>query len=185
MSVAEDFGRQTLLSIKSEGYEPMEFKFELDLFTRIILSWIMQEGARRVVGVLDVTRAAIRKELAAGVAVGEGIFELSKRLTAMYGEFSTVRAERIARTEVISASNLGSQAAARATNLPLEKEWIATLDNRVRSPHMLAHGQKQGINEPYTVMGQRLMFPGDGMLGATADNLIQCRCSEFYKIKRG
>jgi HK97 family phage portal protein len=182
--VAEDFARHTLQSIKAEGYDAWEVKFELDIFTSTVLKWLTTEGAKRVVAVLDTTKDSIRKELATGVAAGEGIYQLTKRLTAMYNDFSMVRAERIARTEVISASNLGSQIAAKATNLPLWKEWIATKDDRVRDAHWEANGQKQKIDVPYTVMGEKLMFPGDGSLGASASNLIQCRCVESYVVRR-
>lgn len=183
-SVAEEFGRRVMNSLKSDGYEH-EVKFEQDLFSRTVTEWLATEGAKRVVGVLDTTKEKIRKELIAGQLAGESIFQLSKRLQAMYGEFSNIRAERIARTEVISASNLGSQTAARATNLPLEKEWLATLDSRTRDPHSAAHGQRRSIDQPYEVMGQKLMFPGDSSMGASSDNTIQCRCSEVYKVKRG
>ncbi len=183
--VAEDFGRRTLASIKSNGYSDIEVKFELDLFTRTILEWLASEGAKRVVGILEVTRAQIKRELMIGVAAGESVYTLSKRLEGMYSAFSNVRAERVARTETVSASNLGSQTAALATNLPLEKEWIATLDDRTRDAHADAHGQRRSIKEPYIVMGQKLMYPGDAENGATADNVVMCRCSESYRVKRG
>jgi HK97 family phage portal protein len=185
LPVAEDFARQTLQSIKSNGFEPHEIKLEASLFTDTVLNWLAINAATRVVGVLDTTKASIRRELSAGVSAGEGIYELARRLTAMYSDFSHVRAETVARTETISASNLGSQTAALGTNLPLEKIWISTMDRRTRDPHLNAHNQKQRITDPYTVMGQRLMFPGDSGLGATADNLINCRCSEAYSISRG
>jgi HK97 family phage portal protein len=181
-NVSEDFGRRVLSNFKADMYE---VKFEEDIFSRAIRTWIASEGAKRVVGIGETTKDKIRRELNAGVAAGEGTFELTKRLTSMYSEFSTIRAERIARTEVISASNLGSQTAARSTGLPLEKEWISTFDSRTRSPHASAHGQRRDMDRPYDVMGQRLMFPGDGSMGATADNLVQCRCTESYAVKRG
>jgi HK97 family phage portal protein len=180
--VAEDFGRRVLGDLKHQQYE---VKFEEDVFSATIRQWLAGEGAKRVVGIGETTKEKIRRELNAGVAAGEGTFELTKRLTSMYSEFSDSRAERIARTEVISASNLGSQTAARSTGLPLEKEWISTFDSRTRSPHASAHGQVRDMDRPYDVMGQRLMFPGDGSLGATGDNTIMCRCTESYKVKRG
>jgi hypothetical protein len=181
-NVSEDFGRRVLSNFKADLYE---VKFEEDIFSRAIRNWLSSEGAKRVVGISETTKEKIRRELNLGVAASEGTFELTKRLTSMYSEFSTVRAERIARTEVISASNLGSQTAARSTGLPLEKEWISTFDSRTRSPHASAHGQRRDMDRPYDVMGQRLMFPGDGSMGATADNLVQCRCTEAYAVKRG
>lgn len=183
-SVAEDFGRRVLQSIKSVGYEH-ECKFELDIFSIVLREWLLSEGAKRVVGILDTTKAQIGSELAAGVSAGESTFQLARRLQAMYADFSNVRAERIARTEVLSASNLGSQTAARSTNLPLEKEWIATFDNRVRHDHATANGQRKKITEPYSVGGYPMMYPGDSSMGAPGEQVVQCRCSESYQISRG
>jgi HK97 family phage portal protein len=183
-AVAEEFGRRVLNSLKSDGYEH-EVKFEQDIFTRTVTEWLATEGAKRVVGVLDTTKDKIRRELLAGQAAGESIFQLSKRLQAMYGEFSNIRAERIARTEVISAASLGSQTAARATNLPLLKEWISTRDSRVRDSHGNANGQVVKIDEPYIIGGYKMMHPGDSSMGAPGDEIIQCRCSESYKVSRG
>lgn len=180
-SVGEDFARRVLSAFKSQLYD---VKFEDDIFTRAVMNWLTTEGARRVVGVSQTTKDQIRRELLAGHALGESMFDLSKRLQSMYQEFSNVRAERIARTETISASNLGSQTAAKSTGLPLEKEWIATLDNRTRDPHAAAHGQRRGLDDPYVVGGQRLRYPGDTSLGASADNTIQCRCTESYRVAR-
>jgi HK97 family phage portal protein len=183
--VAEDFARQTLSGIKSDGYDPMEIKFNLDLFTQFLVKWLATEGATRVVGVLDTTKEQIRKELAAGALANESIFELSKRLTGMYKDMSMVRAERIARTETISASNMGSHLGAKSTNLPLKKTWIATLDKRTRSPHAHAHNQVVKMDAPFEVMGQKLMWPGDSSLGASAENTIQCRCTNAFSVDRG
>jgi HK97 family phage portal protein len=180
-SVGEDFARRVLSAFKSQLYD---VKFEEDVFSQTVRNWLTTEGARRVVGVSQTTKDSIRRELAAGQALGESMFDLSKRLQSMYREFSNVRAERIARTETISASNLGSQTAAKSTGLPLEKEWISTFDNRVRSPHAAAHGQRRPVDEPYVVGGQRLRYPGDTSLGASADNTIQCRCTESYRVAR-
>ena len=60
------------------------------------------------------------------------------------------------------------------------KEWSAILDARVRNPHAVADGQIKNINDPFVVDGERLMFPGDSSLGASAGNYINCRCSALY-----
>jgi len=184
LAVTEDFGRRTIQGLKADGYD-IQTKLGMDLFTETVLNWIATEGAKRVVGVTDTTKEQIRKELAAGTAAGEGTFELSKRLQGMYVGFDNIRSERISRTEVISASNLGSHAAAEATNLPLNKEWLATFDRRTRDAHAHAHGQKQRMDQPFIVMGQKLMFPGDSSMGASGNNLIQCRCTQVYEVRYG
>jgi hypothetical protein len=63
------------------------------------------------------------------------------------------------------------------------KTWVAILDSRTRPAHAKADGQTVPINEPYIVMDQKLMYPKDTSLGATIDNVINCRCTSITSIK--
>lgn len=62
----------------------------------------------------------------------------------------------------------------------LEKEWVTMGDERVRSAHVNADSQLQPIDDFFIVMGQQLRFPGDTSFGATAANVINCRCNAVY-----
>lgn len=61
------------------------------------------------------------------------------------------------------------------------KEWVTVGDSRVRPAHRIADGQTRVITDPFNVMGQKLMYPGDTSLGATMENIVNCRCSAVYK----
>ena len=58
----------------------------------------------------------------------------------------------------------------------LIKIWLTMGDDLVREWHVLADGQQVMSTEPFIVMGQSLMFPGDDSMGATIENIINCRC---------
>jgi hypothetical protein len=58
-----------------------------------------------------------------------------------------------------------------------EKIWIAILDDHTRPDHVEADAQEVGVDEPFEVGDELMMFPGDDSLGATAGNLCNCRCS--------
>jgi uncharacterized protein with gpF-like domain len=62
------------------------------------------------------------------------------------------------------------------------KTWASILDNRVREAHVSADGQTVKASEPFIVMGEKLMYPRDTSLGATAGNTINCRCSSLYSF---
>lgn len=62
------------------------------------------------------------------------------------------------------------------------KEWNAVLDSKTRDAHVTADGQRRPIDDPYIVSGQRLMYPGDRSLGASASNVINCRCGSQFLI---
>jgi predicted HTH domain antitoxin len=60
------------------------------------------------------------------------------------------------------------------------KTWVTMGDNRVRDWHVKADGQTVPINEPFVSGGQLLMYPGDMSLGASLENILNCRCSALY-----
>lgn len=64
----------------------------------------------------------------------------------------------------------------------ITKKWIAILDERTRHWHAEADGQNKPIDEPYVVNGQLLMHPGDESLGATANNIVNCRCNSINGV---
>ena len=88
----------------------------------------------------------------------------------------TYRAERIARTELSRAYNVGNHAAneqAVQAAPELRKRWVKTMDGRVRPDHLAAHGQERKIDEPFDVGGAKLMFPLDP--AGPAEQTIGCR----------
>lgn len=63
----------------------------------------------------------------------------------------------------------------------VDKEWATVGDSRVREIHLNADGQKRPVNEPFIVNGELLRWPSDSELGASAGNVINCRCSSIIK----
>jgi hypothetical protein len=142
---------------------------------------------QRVGGPLPVTPAAPGQP-----AIGSGPFEGMRadlgaftpsplRLPAV-GHFPTAfhRAEAIYRTEIGRLASMAGQATLGevARLVPgMKKRWSAILDPRSRPEHRAAHGQVVAWNEPFTVMGEQLMYPRDPR--ASASNSINCRCSSL------
>lgn len=57
-------------------------------------------------------------------------------------------------------------------------KWDTIMDGNERPCHRRANGQIVKIGEPFQVCGELLMYPTDTSLGATAKNVIRCRCSK-------
>lgn len=125
------------------------------------------------------TYDSIAKTLAEGSAAGETIDDLVARVAAVFDVADGSRAESIARTEVVSASNEGLLAAASETSLTLQKTWVATEDDRTRADHAEADGQSVGLAETFDVGGEAMQFPGDP--DASAEQVINCRCVMFFE----
>ena len=60
------------------------------------------------------------------------------------------------------------------------KEWVTVGDEEVRTDHVRADSQTVDMSKPYTVGGELLRYPGDMSLGASAGNVVHCRCSSVY-----
>jgi len=80
------------------------------------------------------------------------------------------------------------EAAEKAEELETEventifKTWVSMGDDRVRPAHLDADGQVRPVEEPFIVDGEELMEPGDTSLGASLENVINCRCSSVIGI---
>lgn len=136
--------------------------------------------------------SAVRRAALGGLTPLEVMREVDRQLPAdKRGAVLTQgvgsSAERIVRTQM--ARVFSKAADARAKELAdgmrgagggakvatvLRKQWIATLDTRTRPEHLAAHGQTVGVDEDFTVAGERIAFPGDPR--ASAGNVINCRC---------
>ncbi|MEZ3180792.1 hypothetical protein KYY02_19490 [Streptomyces pimonensis] len=126
------------------------------------------------------TEAAVAA-LAEGLDAGEDTEALRARLRALFAADGTqlgeTREERIARTESTRAWNAATLAAAQdltGPDRPLVKQWITRHDQRVRETHADADAQLQLLDEPFTVGGVDMAYPGDPT--APANLTVNCRC---------
>jgi HK97 family phage portal protein len=187
--VMEDFGERTIRGLKSDGLmevkaeeEPEELEpFSFSIWLTEALAFVASTVAEKVSQVTETTKNQIKEAVSIGLQEGESIEEIAERIDALYlDHIIPDRSVTIARTETLSASNAGSRYAAKATGLPLRKEWIATRDKRTRPSHRLLDGQIKMMDERYS---NGLMFPGDPT--GPPSEVIQCRCAEGYHIIEG
>jgi uncharacterized protein with gpF-like domain len=134
---------------------------------------------------------AFRLQLADGLAAGESITMLQARLMQFSDLMSPARALRVARTEMVNAANAGTFAGYRASGIVTKKQWRTSRDEHVRPAgrrggpvfdHRAADGQIVGLDEPFIVSGEKLMYPGDTSLGASPGNVINERCT-FISVR--
>ena len=105
----------------------------------------------------------ITSEITQGILTGESIPKIAGRLQNVT-DMNRNSAIRNARTAITGAENAGrveSYRYAESIGITLQKEWIATLDDRTRDEHRDLDGQRVDIDEPFRVGGDEIMFPGD------------------------
>ena len=134
----------------------------------------------------------INSQVLQGIIQGESIPNISKRIMNVQ-EMNKDAAIRSARTIVTGAENKGRQDSyERATKdgIILEKEWIATNDNRTRHAHGMLDGVVVDYDKPFETvlwlsknkrMPDKIMFPGDP--AAHPANVYNCRCSMASVVK--
>ena len=189
--VGEDSGDSVLqdlkyslkpFELKDNGQGDSPFNLDLNLHAPDVLVYLLSMAGQKVKYINDYTLALLQSELEEGVQAGESLSQLSKRIDDLYLlQIIPNRSQTIAATETCAAFNYGSQQAAIASDLTLNKVWLATEDAHTRPTHAEADGQTVGMDEPFNVGGSQLMYPGDSSLGADAGEIVNCRCTQFYQ----
>lgn len=130
--------------------------------------------------------AILAKSMADGDTLDQKVDRLQKEMTAM----QRWAVERIARTETTAAMNYGGHL--ERADLDIEfKEWMSTIDIRTRTlensgfDHLHADGMIIENGELFIISGEKLLFPGDSTHGASAGNVVNCRCSSQAAVDLG
>ena len=179
LAIGEDFAPAVADSFK--GLDSVQGrKTKGDPWMRLLLDWISRNAGVKIKQIESTTLDLIRWQLSEGMEAGESVPQISRRIGELYGRNVSARSMVIARTEVIGASNAASYMGAKSTGLKLNKQWLATRDSRTRETHAEADGQEVGMDEPFVIGGERLMWPGDTSLGASGAQTVNCRCTITY-----
>lgn len=145
-----------------------------------VISEISTHVRERSAQIVESTRRRITGAAQRVALEGAELFERAVRseISTLYSTWKAGRSAAIARHNVVAATALGQHAAASFSGAVLGREWVSMRDDRVRSTHSRADGQRVGINDTYSVGSSNLRYPGDplGPAGETAN----CRCIEVY-----
>jgi phage portal protein BeeE len=153
-----------------------------NVFQQKAAEFAARHAAEKISGIQITTERAVRQLITRAVEDGSSLADTSKGLAELYDEFKGSRAETIARTETSTAVSWGKYQAARTSaanlGLTLERQWVATRDDRTRDTHAEADGQTIALNDTYVVGGANLRQPSDP--NGPAEETINCRCTETY-----
>jgi len=190
-AIAETFAKSTIKDIAISLREVNVGMFNAEAVAREIDRVVESQVGKLVQGIQETTKKDIGKIVSTGIETGQDIKQIAKEIDKLYlDEYIPKRSEMIARTETIKSSNMGSYLGANASPVELQKVWLSTKDSRTRRPpespfdHLHANGKKVDINDSFEISGEKLGFPGDSSLGASAGNVINCRCTLYYVPKK-
>lgn len=185
--VGTEFARETFNGLTSQKSAKKDYQIKRDLipsgsdnlteniWLTFIEKYVREQAATRITGITNTGIKKVRQVLENGVKEGLPVQKIARQLRSEWQQVTRWRGEMIARTEIISASNLGSNIGAETTGLRLNKEWISTRDDRTRDDHIVLDGVVIGMQQSFNVGGADLQFPAEP--GGPADQVINCRCT--------
>lgn len=100
--------------------------------------------------VVDVTGDDVFTAIGDGLRAEENVYDISKRIAAVYGEKKDSSAERIARTELNRALNAGAQETWITAGVT-ENEWLASADSCEFCTAM--DGKRASLGQPFLKSG--------------------------------
>lgn len=143
----------------------------------------------RIRNVMDTTRKAIGQIIEKGLQEGLGGREIAKNIRQeASGEVNRNRSMLIARTESMNAINRGQRLAMVTSPYYWDKRWDAFSDDRTRNSHRQMNTVdwlplETSYEVPKKDGGIDIMdYPASPQ--GSAENVIQCRCSESFQVRR-
>jgi len=180
--------QRSFKGIPIEFYDSVVLKQEEEtvyiqsIFQRLSGVWIAENALRRSTLVSQTSRDLIKNILETGYNEGLLNAEIARKMRKAVPVMSRFRAATISITETHNAATFADLKSTsiynNEFNLELQKEWVATEDERTREAHNDADGQKVNMDDFFTVGGESLSRPGDDT--GSAENIIRCRCSLGY-----
>lgn len=159
----------------TEGFNTVNVMFSFGLTENMMnpkfLEWIDTFGAEQVKAINSTTKEKLRITLSEGIAEGESVPKLRDRVSEVFTEAKTSRAEKIARTETHNTVGSGTFETYKVAGVS-QKEWLTALDGRERASHASINGQVVGINQSFS---NGLEYPGDA--SGPASEVVNCRCT--------
>lgn len=130
---------------------------------------------------LDYGKRQISVQVTSSILQGHSIGKIANNLQGKLVDMNRASAIRTARTAVTAAQNGGRQASyesAEKMGIEMEKEWIATLDNRTRHSHAVLDGERVAVDGKFS---NGCRYPSDPQ--GKPWEVYNCRCTLVSTVK--
>jgi hypothetical protein len=138
---------------------------------------LVQLSAQAGDAISDFALDKLRRIVANSNAEGLTVEQTAERVRDEFTHLAPNEARLLARTQLTQIINEGAIRAAQALarTKTVYKTWNTVGDNRVRAAHATTGGQTVPVNQPFSVGGFLMMYPGD--FSAPPHLVYNCRCS--------
>jgi SPP1 gp7 family putative phage head morphogenesis protein len=145
------------------------------------VAWLTMNAGAKITGISSTLTDSIAELILEMVRQGKSTNRIAAAISKLAPELGKKRSAVIARTETHNAAMAAVEAALKYKNIRIgSKTWVAINDNRTRPSHSAVGGTTVPFDQPFSVGGALMMRPGDGSLGAGAEEIVNCRCSILY-----
>lgn len=119
--ILRQFGESTLNQLGLSGFDT----------TDNVLNYLDNDGVKFISEANETTKRYIREQIKEGLADGEALPKIERRIGSVFTQATRDRTKVIARTETARASNYGQWEAYRQSGVVTAKQWVTALDERV------------------------------------------------------
>jgi hypothetical protein len=132
--------------------------------------------------IIRVSSAAIKQGFELGLGVDEIRDMVLEEVNQQFQNITTARAQLIAQTEMIAASNQAAMDGTRSLGEPFKKFWSTSGKGNSRDSHIEAENDSIAVggydeNEPFI---NGLLFPGDPT--APPEEICNCHCTLLTEL---
>jgi SPP1 gp7 family putative phage head morphogenesis protein len=132
-----------------DGFFLLGLDRKLDMSNPAVKKFLRQRVYKFSFEITEETNKKLAAALSEGVDAGESIPQLQKRVLSLFDDMSKYRSERIARSEVIRASNFGTNEAYKQSGVVEKKIWLTAFDERTCDECVALDGESVGLDDEF------------------------------------
>lgn len=150
--------------INAEGIAQIQSLVDNAVFymqTPEIQRFIKKDGVKFIQAVNQETASQLQDELVEAIGKQESIPQIKARVQKVFEDANGFRAERIARSEVMRATNFSTQQAYKQSGVVESKEWLTAHDERTCPWCGPLDGKQLGLNDDFFEQGDTVTGVND------------------------
>lgn len=187
LSIGNSYGKKVGNGLnKAFGKNGFKYPLFSEKFQTDLINYYDEFGGEKIKLLNETYTKSVVSEIKKATELNETVSQMQRRIELAVNKpnFYKYQALRIARTETTFAMNSAKQVTGEVSGYIMEKVWSAKRDGRERPEHGAVDKVAVPQNGLFTVGGELMAFPSDGANGASAGNIVNCRCGYGYRGKR-
>lgn len=146
-------------ALLGKAFKEFEEKRFIDDRLGAVQTYLLKRVFEMAKKITKETNDQLGATLARAVSEGMSIPQATKEVGELFDSFEKYRSERIARTEIVRASNFATEEAFKESGVVEGKEWLATIDERTGELDAALDGQVVKLGADFKAGGERVPYP--------------------------